>query len=596
MRPPTPHWHPQPGSQEVSPGSGKQGGAFLGFRPLVSNFTQCPNEIIDLKLPGLTSELRWTLIVLARETIGDAYQRGGSPYDFKVIPWARWMDLLELRSVNAVKTRLARLEDMGLIEVQLGGSGPMGSLPNRYRLRWANDGRAASRVFHAVLRDRSLQMGRKRSAREGGYQPADAHQPKGYQPADTHQPEGYQPADPRQADTPSSEFSTPVLKQPACQSAAELSRQTEQAGTTFNNRQKEIQPACQPALARTGSPAENLAAGGTADRPPGNAPGVPLDLNLKHFLKGMWARAGDIQWPGGPVDSTSDEDLSSKLYEMLLQRVQDRLHQGLYRAYLPRQDRLGRLPGRLDLDRMIRAPWRVDLPCRFQEQTADLRENQILTWTLHLLSRTGVGSKATRLQGQRALRELGRQTTLKPFTALDCQGLAYHRLNEDYAELHILCRFFLEYLSPGHVVGDHPMLAFQVDMAQLFERFVAAWLKAHLPSHLRLGVQWSIPFAPGESFRADMVIQEAATGKCLAVLDTKYKDSEVPSPADIHQVRSYAEALNCSNAFLVYPTMPGKPMNTLLGRIRTLNLVFPLDGNLEQGGAEFLSCLLRSLS
>lgn len=309
----------------------------------------------------------------------------------------------------------------------------------------------------------------------------------------------------------------------------------------------------------------------------------------------MWARAGGIQWPGGLVDSTSDEELSNRLYEMLVQRIQNRLHQGLYRTYVPRQERLGHLPGRLDLDRMIRAPWRVDLPCRFQEQTADLRENQILTWTLHLLARCGVGMKDARLQGQKALREMERHTTLKPITAQDCQGLAYHRLNEDYAEIHILCRFFLEYLSPGHVIGDHPMLAFQVDMAQLFERFVAAWLKAHLPGHLRLEVQWSIPFAPGESFRADIVIHEAATGKCLAVLDTKYKGTEVPSPADIHQVRSYAEALNCSRAILVYPTMPGKPFDSQLGQIRTRTLSFPLDGDLDEGGRDFLSALAQEI-
>jgi hypothetical protein len=293
MRPPTPHWHPQPGPQEVSPGPGTHGGAFQGFRPLVSNFTQSPNEIVDLKLPGLTSDLRWTLHVLARETIGDAYQRGGSLYDFKAISWVRWMDLLELRSVNAVKARLARLEEMGLIEVQPGGPGPMGSLPNRYRLRWANDGRAASRIFHAVLRDRSLQMARKRSTREEGYQPADACQSGGYQSADTHQSDGYQPADTRQADTPSSEFSTLVLSQPACHSAAELSRLTEQAGTYFKNYKKENQPACPPASASTSTAEKIPSIGKTAGRQAGNEPGISLDLNLKQFLKGM----GTAPWP-----------------------------------------------------------------------------------------------------------------------------------------------------------------------------------------------------------------------------------------------------------------------------------------------------------
>ena len=272
MQPEPPPRHLQPQLQDAGHRSGTPC-AFRGFRPLVANFTQSPNEIVDLKLPGLTSDLRWTLHVLARETVGDAYQRGGSPYDFKAISWARWMDLLELRSINAAKARLARLEELGLIEVQPRECGMRGALANRYRLRWANDGLAASRVFHAALRDRSLQMARKRCAREGVCQPADSCQP----------------------DVPSSQFSTPVLSQ----SSAEQSRlkkqadvKAEQAGTESKN-VNEIQPASLPATYSTLVPAEISSADTTADRQAGNNCQLSLDLNLKHFLKGM----GSGPWP-----------------------------------------------------------------------------------------------------------------------------------------------------------------------------------------------------------------------------------------------------------------------------------------------------------
>ena len=33
------------------------------------------------------------------------------------------------------------------------------------------------------------------------------------------------------------------------------------------------------------------------------------------------------------------------------------------------------------------------------------------------------------------------------------------------------------------------MIPFLIDMAMLFERFVAAWLRVHLPKNLRLRVQ-----------------------------------------------------------------------------------------------------------
>ncbi len=61
----------------------------------------------------------------------------------------------------------------------------------------------------------------------------------------------------------------------------------------------------------------------------------------------------------------------------------------------------------------------------------------------------------------------------------------YDRLNIDYRELHHLARFFLAYLSSD--LSDQAAGApFTLDMAHLFERFVARRLRAALPNHLRL--------------------------------------------------------------------------------------------------------------
>jgi len=139
---------------------------------LTANFTQLPNEIVDIKMPGLTDTLRYTLIVLGRETIGKAYCRGGSPYDFFPIPWSRWMELLMVQDRNTVRARLARLEEMGLIEVRPGDRGAWGTTSNAYRLRWLNDGRAVPCTFKAVSERRTRAMDRKREARSGdGQQP-----------------------------------------------------------------------------------------------------------------------------------------------------------------------------------------------------------------------------------------------------------------------------------------------------------------------------------------------------------------------------------------------------------------------------------------
>jgi hypothetical protein len=140
-------------------------GRFAGFRSLAANFTQVPNEIWSLKIPGLTATLRWTLVALTRETVGEAYRRGGSPYGFTPITWSRWMELLDVQERNTVRSRLATLEAMALIEVLPGTRGPWGTRANSYRLRWVDDGEHPPRTFKAVLQRRQREAERKREGR-----------------------------------------------------------------------------------------------------------------------------------------------------------------------------------------------------------------------------------------------------------------------------------------------------------------------------------------------------------------------------------------------------------------------------------------------
>lgn len=216
-----PLWRFQSQSADQAADSSASDGAFQGARPLDAHVSPSPLGILRLELPGLTDQLRMTLQAASTELAGYAYQLGDPPCGFKPVSWARWMELMPLKSLNAAKTRLARLEAMGLLEVQAGRRGPWGMAPNRYRLRWANDGLAASHAFDAALRDRTRQMNRKCQARKEKLQLADTpgYQVK-HQPADT-------PLSAAEADTPSSketELNTSVISQSVSQLRTELNR------------------------------------------------------------------------------------------------------------------------------------------------------------------------------------------------------------------------------------------------------------------------------------------------------------------------------------------------------------------------------------
>ena len=145
----------------------------LDFRALNAR-TVDPNEAVaeiwDLRLPGLTDEIRWTLETLKRELAIEAYRWGGSPSAFLPISWARWKELLAVSSKNAAKTRLARLEKLGLIEVLPSERGSWGSSLNGYRLGTGE----GTQAFHAVMDARDRSINRLRNSREAQLEVADA--------------------------------------------------------------------------------------------------------------------------------------------------------------------------------------------------------------------------------------------------------------------------------------------------------------------------------------------------------------------------------------------------------------------------------------
>lgn len=315
-------------------------------------------------------------------------------------------------------------------------------------------------------------------------------------------------------------------------------------------------------------------------------PKVPL-ANLFRMLE--YAYRLDFLMPGELVGCDSLEEFYSRLAAVLARRVLDRARRGLYREYTPRQDRLPYVRGRMDVARLVCEPWQVEPDCRYHELAADTADNRILAWTLHTIARSGLCEGESQGLVQRAWRALQHTVSLEPCLPRDCLGRLYNRLSEDYQPLHSLCRFFLEHSGPEHERGERTMLPFLINMGRLFELFVAEWLHRNLPAGVDLKVQEQLVFGEGQylRFKVDLVLTESATSRPLCALDTKYKVAEAADQADISQVVTYAEALGCHEAALIYPAPLARPLDIKLTRIRARSVVFPLGGDLDQQGRQF---------
>ncbi len=293
----------------------------------------------------------------------------------------------------------------------------------------------------------------------------------------------------------------------------------------------------------------------------------------------------------GQVQVADVRSLITSLAKVFADRVQSRLRQGLFRPYQAHHAPLAFIRGRIDLPHHLRTPWNTRLMCRFHQQTPDVADNQLLLWTVHQILPSGL-YPATLVEQLRAVEREFRAHGISrtSFSATDCLGRAYHRLNGDYEILHALCYFFLAHLNPDHQVGDHQMIPFLMHMPTVFERFVARWTSQHLPPAYYATQQTVIPLNTRTQFRLDQVIFRA-DGTPLMVVDTKYKRDASPSTEDISQVVAYAVALGCDTAVLVYPGST-TPTEMNVGNVRVRSLNFDLSCPLEEAGYSFLQALL----
>lgn len=321
-------------------------------------------------------------------------------------------------------------------------------------------------------------------------------------------------------------------------------------------------------------------------------PKVPIN-QLFH----LWEIAYDLrlaELAEGVTAVSTVPDFFSLLAHILAQRVIRRGRQGFQRAYLRQTADLPYVRGKL-LPRQTAAAM-VGLSCRYDTHTADIPDNQLIAYTLHRLARSGQCRPAAQTAVRQAYHLLQPLVTVRPFQPTDCVQRSYSRLNQDYAILHALCRFFLEQTGPLLTHGQHQLMPFLLNMALLYERCVANWLQANLPPPYKIKAQESTTLGTQNElrFQIDLTLYDG-NGRSLAVLDTKYKTPDKPSQADISQVITYAKAKGCHHAVLIYPQPLPQPLHVLVGDVQLHTLAFGLHQPLETAGNDFLQQLWAQL-
>jgi len=301
--------------------------------------------------------------------------------------------------------------------------------------------------------------------------------------------------------------------------------------------------------------------------------------------------------PEGLVDLDSMNEMFERLALVLARMVLHRARKGLYRTYCRESSELQYVRGRIDMKRASRRPWDPALFCHYEDHTTDVAENRLILWTLMTVIRSGICSGRTLPQIRQAYRILRRFAEHHRYSASDCAGRVYNRLNEDYEPMHGLCRFFLDGMGPTRHLGANRSIPFIINMPELFEEFVARWLQRELRHNEKhdLIIQES-RYVEGETvlnYKMDLVFRDRDTGFPVLVADTKYKTPKRSGHDDINQMVTYAQVLGCSEAVLIYPRTLDDRVDSYIGNVHIRSVEFDVQGtDLDSAGNAFLYQLL----
>lgn len=271
--------------------------------------------------------------------------------------------------------------------------------------------------------------------------------------------------------------------------------------------------------------------------------------------------------------------LSEILYWIFARRLWDAVRREVLRGYVTIEDRLDVLKGRWLVAAQARRPdgWRRDrFDVAFDEFTEDNLPNRLLKATVHRLSQWAAWTDTRRHLAQlRAVFADVADVTPQPkdFAQAAQWMLRYRRRASEghlYRPILEMAQMFWTGTGPQLSPGRSETFAFMFDMNQLFEEFIAEFIRREL-REVWQSRRWS--FHAQSATRA-LLCDEAARprfwlkpdvrfettdGTCSLIVDTKYKlldpvDAKAGIvEADAYQIFAYKERHRCPRVVLLYP-------------------------------------------
>ena len=251
------------------------------------------------------------------------------------------------------------------------------------------------------------------------------------------------------------------------------------------------------------------------------------------------------------LNRSDDEDMAPEAFEnihnlfaaILSKGIGVQLKQGLYRAYMNRQENLSTLRGRIAVPGTIqnRLARRQVLTCEYDELSENNLFNQILKTTAQLLLRHGQVQPLFKDALRQKLLFFSGVDTVDP-QAIRWGDIRFQRNNQSYRMLLGICQLTLEGLLLTTEKGEQRLAAFLDDqrMCRLYEKFLLEYYAHHHSALSPCAARISWALDDGVSallpiMQTDITLHK--DGRVL-IIDAKYYSHTLQSQYDWHTVHS----------------------------------------------------------
>lgn len=252
----------------------------------------------------------------------------------------------------------------------------------------------------------------------------------------------------------------------------------------------------------------------------------------------------------------AERSLPDMLALALARAAQHAFARGLLHGYLPKEDSLFGVRGRIRFEAQLRRRHGMSLPLevKYDDFTEDILENRLVKAAVSRLVGGWLHSPAAR-RGMGWLAATLTNVTHVEYAATHVPEVSLDRRNEHYGDVVSLARLILRHSAFQSRRGGVRATGFLFDMNDVFQKFVTRALREALGTpEAAFGERSVLTLDIGGSvhLRPDLVWWRDA--RAAFVGDTKYKDlsKDYARESDLYQLLAYTTALNLPGGLLIY--------------------------------------------